>query len=145
MPTMSRLRRASCPIRGRFATAAGIFGLVLLGGAANARDLGQWANRESPTRHWFESLRVPDQPSASCCGAADAYWADDFEVKNGEYVAIVTDTRPDGPLERAHIAPGTRFVVPGNRITRTPDNPTGHGWIFVLSGIVFCYLPPSGV
>ncbi|HXD46397.1 MAG TPA: hypothetical protein VN655_14815 [Pseudolabrys sp.] len=112
--------------------------------AAQARDLGQWGE-QSPTRQWFESLRMPDTPSASCCGAADGYWADDFELKDGEYIAIVTDTRPDGPLERTHIAPGTRFVIPEGRVTFTPDNPTGHGWIFVTSGTVFCYLPPSGV
>lgn len=94
---------------------------------------------------WFESLMMPDHPVASCCGAADAYWADDFEMKDGRYVAIVTDTRPDGPLQRAHIAPGSRFVIPDNKITSSPTNPTGHGWIFVMAGIVFCYLPPAGV
>jgi hypothetical protein len=112
---------------------------------ANARDLGQWASQNSAMREWFESLMMPDQPTTSCCGAADAYWADDFEMKDGRYVAIVTDTRPDEPLQRAHIAPGTRFVIPDNKITLSPTNPTGHGWVFVMAGIVFCYLPPAGV
>jgi hypothetical protein len=112
---------------------------------ADARDLGQWGEQQSPIREWFESLRMPDHPLASCCGAADAYWADDFEVSNGKYVAIVTDTRTDGPLHRAHIAPGTRFVIPAAKITMSRDNPTGHGWIFVMAGIVYCYLPPTAV
>lgn len=118
--------------------------MLLAAGGTQAHDRGQWGE-QSPTRQWFESLRMPDTPSASCCGAADGYWADDFELKDGQYVAIITDTRPDGPLERPHIPPGTRFVIPEGRVTFAPDNPTGHGWLFVNAGTVFCYLPPSGV
>lgn len=131
--------------RVRYAFAAATAATVLsFAGGAEARDLGQWRDA-SPTRQWFESLRMPDTPSTSCCGAADGYWADDFELKDGQYVAIVTDTRADEPLERAHIPPGTRFVIPEGKVTFAPDNPTGHGWLFVMSGVVFCYLPPSGV
>lgn len=36
----------------------------------------------------------------SCCGEADAHWADSFEVEDGRYVAIITDERSDGPLTR---------------------------------------------
>jgi hypothetical protein len=127
--------------------AAGSFFLVFLWIVvlANARDLGQWGGQDSAIRDWFHSLMMPDHPMASCCGSADAYWADSFEVKGNQYVAIVTDMRPDGPLHRQHIEPGTRFLIPNNKITSGKENPTGHGWIFVLAGIVYCYLPPGGV
>lgn len=146
MPLVIGRHRARCLVRTCAAAAAALVTVLSLATTtAAARDRGQWGDRESPTRQWFESLRMPEQPSASCCGAADGYWADEFEAKDGHYIAIVTDTRPDGPLARTHIPPGTRFVVPHSKITRTPDNPTGHGWIFVVSGIVFCYLPPTGI
>lgn len=111
---------------------------------ANARDFGEWNSQNSAIRKWFERLKTPNSPLASCCGEADGYWADDFEVKDNHYVAIITDTRPDGPLYRIHIEPGTRIIIPNNRIVRDPENPTGHGWVFTLDNIVFCYLPPGG-
>jgi len=131
----------------QFFTAASSFCLVFLWVAvlADARDFGQWGNQDPAIRDWFHSLMMPDHPMAPCCGAADAYWADSFEVKDNQYVAIVTDTRPDGPLHRQHIEPGTRFLIPNNKITSGKENPTGHGWVFVLAGIVYCYLPPGGV
>jgi hypothetical protein len=90
-------------------------------------------------------LRIPGDPTFSCCGEADAYWTDDFEVKGDQYVAIITDTRPDGPLGRFHIEPGTRFLVPNYRIIkRERGNPTGHGLIFISDNLVICYLPPEG-
>src|SRR5262249_30608693 len=112
---------------------------------AKARDLGQCGNQDPALRQWFESLRLPGDPTCSCCGEADAYWADDFEVKGDQYVAIITDPRPDGPLGRVHIEPGTRYFVPNYRIVkRERGNPTGHGLIFILDNLVFCYLPPEG-
>jgi hypothetical protein len=36
----------------------------------------------------------PDEPYLRCCGLADAYWADSYEVKGDQYIAIITDTRP---------------------------------------------------
>jgi hypothetical protein len=49
--------------------------------AMNARDLGQWndpANADLKRR--YQDLKQPDNPAASCCGEADAYWADAFEA-----------------------------------------------------------------
>ncbi len=103
--------------------------------------LAQWGNQDPVVRKWFKSLRMPDHPTTSCCGA-DAYWADDFETKGNQYIAIVTDTRPDGPLRRLHIEPGTRIPIPNYRIKPDQENPTGHGWVFIFHNMVFCYLPP---
>jgi len=74
---------------------------------ANARDLGQWQSVNPEVREWYQALRQPDHPAISCCGEADAYWSDSFEVDGDKYVAIITDSRPDEPLRRRHIDVGT--------------------------------------
>ncbi len=110
-----------------------------------ARDLGQWDGIDPLVRKWFDELKQPDNPSLSCCGEADAYWADDYEVNGDQYIAIITDTRDDKPLRRPHVEIGKRVLVPNNKIKWDRGNPTGHGIIFVgVSGQVFCYLPPGG-
>ena len=113
---------------------------------APARDLGQWEGLDALTRQWFNGLMQPDNPNLSCCGLADAYWADSYEVKGDQYVAIITDTRDDIKLGRAqHIEAGTRVTVPNHKIKWDRSNPTGHGIIFIgIGGDVFCYLPPGG-
>jgi hypothetical protein len=118
--------------------------MLLLAAFANARDLGQWGGEDAAMRDWFRGLMMPGHPTISCCGVADAYWSDLFEVDGDQYVAIITDTRPDGPLGREHVAPGTRLLIPNDKITWAKANPTGHGWVFMIGGIVYCYLPPSG-
>jgi hypothetical protein len=116
--------------------------------AMNARDLGQWDDpANADLKRWYQDLKQPDNPAVSCCGEADAYWADAFEAtSDGEYVAIITDPRDDKPLGRIHRDMGTRIVVPGNKIKWKEANPVGHGLLF-LSRLdnVFCYLPPWGL
>ena len=46
----------------------------------NARDLGQWEAADPQVRQWYQALVQPDVPNASCCGEADAYWADEIHV-----------------------------------------------------------------
>lgn len=114
--------------------------------AASSRDNGQWEATPESVKRWYQGLMQPDQPNISCCGEADAYWADSFEVDGDRYVAIVTDTRDDAPLGRPHVAPGTRVVVPNHKLKYDRGNPTGHGVIFLnLSGDVLCYVAPGGV
>ena len=43
---------------------------------ALARDLGQWDGVDPLHRQWFNGLKQPDNPTLSCCGEADAYWAE---------------------------------------------------------------------
>jgi hypothetical protein len=112
---------------------------------APARDLGQWEGADPGQRKWFNGLKQPDHPDRSCCGLADAYWADSYEVNGNQYIAIITDERDDEPLSRPHIENGKRFVVPNSKIKWDGGNPTGHGIIFLgIGGDVFCYLPPGG-
>ncbi len=121
--------------------------LALLSLPVAARDLGQWDGEATPQiRQWYRDLKQPDDPYLSCCGAADAYWADTFEMKDGHYVAIITDDRDDRPLLRPHRAMGERIVVPNNKMKFDAGNPTGHGVIFIgAGGQVFCYVTPGGV
>jgi hypothetical protein len=111
---------------------------------APARDLGQWEGVDPVHREWFNGLKRPDNPSLSCCGLADAYWADSYEVKDDQYIAIITDERDDKPLGRVHIENGKRFAVPNSKIKWDRGNPTGHGIVFIGHGLeIHCYLPPG--
>ena len=121
-----------------------LFMLVSL--PALARDNGQWGNQPAYLREWFQKLMQPDNPHMSCCGEADAYWADSYEVDGDKYVAIITDPRPDEPLRRKHIEIGTRIVVPNYKLKYDKSNPTGHGIIFLSrADYVYCYVAPGGV
>ena len=111
-----------------------------------AKDIGQWEATKEDVRAWFRNLMQPDNPTISCCGEADAYYADSFGVDEDRYVAVITDERPDEPLGRRHITPGTRVIVPNHKIKWDNGNPTGHGVIFIgPSGQVLCYVVPGGV
>jgi hypothetical protein len=106
---------------------------------ACARDSGQWAGQPAAIREWFRSLMQPDDPRMSCCGEADAYEADSFEVEGDHYVAIITNGKGE-------IANGTRIAVPNAKMKFDAGNPTGHGIIFLgFAGQVFCYVAPGGV
>lgn len=111
-----------------------------------ARDTGQWEATDPAIREWYQSLMQPDVPNASCCGEADAYWADSFFVKDNKTYVIITDDRPDEPRGRPHREQGTIFEVPPNKLKWDRANPTGHGVLFLSrSGYVFCYVQPGGV
>jgi len=48
----------------------------------NARDLGQWDDpANADIKKWYQDLKQPDNLAVSCCGEADAYWADAFEAR----------------------------------------------------------------
>jgi hypothetical protein len=126
------------------ATVAGaILGVAALPivGSANAHDPDHHEHAE-----WYQSLMQPDVPKASCCGEADAYWADEVHVRDGKTYAKITDDRPDEPRGRPHIAVGTEIEIPNNKIKWDRGNPTGHGVVFLSrAGFVFCYVQPGGV
>jgi len=90
-------------------------------------------------REWFQSLMQPDNPYMSCCGEADAFEADTFEVDGDHYVAVITDGKGVLPS-------GTRINVPNQKMKWDRGNPTGHGIIFIGNqGQVYCYVAPGGV
>ena len=126
----------------------GAFALLILSvHFARARDLGQWTATDPDVRAWYQGLMQPDNPAVSCCGEADAYWADSYEVsEKGEYIAIITDDRADEPLRRRHIDIGTRIVIPNFKLKYDQSNPTGHGIVFLSRGdYPYCYVAPGGV
>ena len=117
-----------------------------------ARDDGHWAERVGPeVAEWMGSLMQPDTvkngTGYSCCGEADAYWADDVHVATGHdgekfIIARITDTRDDALLgNRQHENVGTEYVVPTNKIVgfeqRLRGNPSGHTVIFLAAPIQF--------
>lgn len=109
--------------------------------ASKARDLGQWEDADPGIQAWYRTLMQPDNPHISCCGKADAWWADKLVVRDGKMIAVITDNRDDAPLGRRHIANGTEFEIPAHKIVRRHTNPTGHTIIFINSaGDVLCYV-----
>lgn len=119
--------------------------LMMLGTGASARDAGQWTNSDPVIRKWYQELMQPDIPTASCCGEADSYWADEMHARDGKNYAIVNDDRDDVKLGRPHIENGTEFEVPDNKLKWDRSNPTGHGVIFLSrSGYTFCYVQNGG-
>jgi hypothetical protein len=120
-----------------------IFGCLIA--AVNARDLGQWEAVDPGIRQWYQALMQPDVPNASCCGEADAYWADEVHVRDGKTYVTVTDDRSDEPLRRPHVVVGTEIEIPNNKLKWDKANPTGHGIVFLSrAGYVFCYVQPGG-
>jgi hypothetical protein len=113
---------------------------------ARAHDLGQWENSDPTIREWYQSLMRPDAPSASCCGEADAYWADEVHVRGGKTFAVITDDRDDAPRGRPHVAVGTEIEIPDHKLKWDRSNPTGHAIVFLSrGGFVYCFVQGSGI
>lgn len=101
---------------------------------------------------WYDALKQPDQPTVSCCGGFDAYWADRVDecgpgdipaYSRGEcvLVAIITDTREISG--RPVVPVGTRVPIPSNKIRKHPsENPTDHNVVFMSAvRFVYCWEP----
>jgi hypothetical protein len=123
------------------------FLLGMLFQPAHSRDLGQWTDSDPVTKEWFRTLMQPDNPTVSCCGDADAYYADEIHVKDGKTYVTITDEREDAPLGRVHIAVGTVIEVPDSKLKWDRGNPTGHNILFVLysSRYVLCFVQSAGI
>lgn len=123
-----------------------VFLVTALVGRAQARDNGQREGSDPEIRQWYKSLMQPDNPNASCCGEADAYWCDDISVRNGKMYCRITDPRPDAPLGRPHREIGEEFEIPPEKLKHDRGNPTGHYLIFLrVDGYVWCFVQAGGV
>jgi hypothetical protein len=127
-------------MRASVVAAAGLFALsappphLLARGTVN-----NWPETDPVVSAWYKTLTQPDHPELSCCGEADAFEADSFEIEGDHYVAIITNGK-------GVLANGTRIPVPNAKMKSDKGNPTGHGVIFIgASGEVFCYVTPSGL
>lgn len=111
-----------------------------------ARNLGQWENADPQVRGWYQSLMMPDVPTASCCGEADAYWCDDIHVKDSKTFCTITDDRDNAKLGRTPVPIGTEIEIPDHKLTWKDGNPTGHSVVFLSSGgLVYCFVQNGGV
>lgn len=135
------------PAWNRFIVGLSVVQIVLvIAVSAFARDEGQWSNTDPALLRWYEMLMQPDNPKVSCCGEADAYWADELHVKDGKTFATITDDRPDRPLHRPHVDVGTEIEIPKEKLKHDQGNPTGHGVLFLnRDRDVYCYVMPGGV
>jgi hypothetical protein len=116
-----------------------------------------YASRAHDAEHpdqdaWYAGLRQPDNPSASCCGEADAYWCDGLKTKiiDGEThnFCIITDDRDDAPLHRVHVPVGTEIDIPNHKLKWDAGNPTGHAVVFLGRPpylFVWCFVQNGGV
>jgi hypothetical protein len=119
--------------------------IALLVGSAKAHDDNHGGISDPAIQQWYQSLMQPDNPTASCCGEADAYWADEIHVRDGKTLATITDDRDDAPLGRPHVDNGTEIEIPKHKLKWDRGNPTGHGVVFLSrQGFVFCYVQPGG-
>ncbi len=125
----------------------GVVILLIAGATAvHARDLGQWENSDPVKREWYKSLMRPDAPTSSCCGEADAYWADEVHVRDGKTYATITDDRDDAALGRPHVPVGTEIEIPSEKLKWDRGNPTGHNVLFLSSyRYPFCFVQGGGV
>jgi len=118
---------------------------------------------DAPATKWFERLQQPDNQPGSCCGKADGYPVDRYwknvdsnGTPTGTWTAVIADGSaklfPDG-THREYIATGTEVEVPETKINDLMDdldNPTEHGWIFMVVhagevGRIYCFVRhPTG-
>jgi hypothetical protein len=93
---------------------------------------------------WYAELMQPDNPTASCCGKADAYWCEDIHFKRARRSApsrmiVWFIRRPPVPV-------GTEIEIPDRKLKWDRGNPTGHSIVFLSSGgAVFCFVQNGGV
>lgn len=113
---------------------------LLTGRAAPAHDM-------DPSHDaWYKSLMQPDNPTTSCCGEADAYWADELHIVDGKVFVTITDDREDAPLHRPHVDVGTVIEIPDYKLKWDRGNPTGHAVVFLSRGqYVYCFVQGTGI
>ena len=65
-----------------------LYALMMLFAASgtHAIDNGQWENTDPAIREWYREFKMPDAPHVSCCGEADAYYADKVYTKDGKNI-----------------------------------------------------------
>lgn len=92
---------------------------------------------------WYAGLMQPDNPTASCCGKADAYWCDDLHVREGKTFCTITDDRE--VVGRPHMDVGTVIEIPPWKLKWDRGNPTGHAVVFLsIGGWVYCFVQAGG-
>jgi hypothetical protein len=122
---------------------------------------GGWSDNPK-IQEWLQST-----PVHTCCAAADGFLSDEYDrVRPGEgghteggVIAHITDNDDDPPCWewydeendmrgtacRRKVPQQRDYFVPESLIVYLPQNPTGHGVLFLPSGgTPKCYFLPSG-
>jgi hypothetical protein len=87
---------------------------------------------------------MPDLPTSSCCGKADAYYCDDYYARDGKAYCKITDDRV--VQGRPPIPVGTEIEIPDYKLKWDRGNPTGHAVVFLsAAGLVYCFVQNGGV
>lgn len=120
---------------------ASVLGLLWLMFAVGAGLTNAFAHDDDASHDdWYMSLKQPDNPTASCCGIADAYWCDDISVKDGKTFCAITDDRVIP--RRPPLPMGMKVEIPSYKFSNKGGNPTGHSVVFLSSGgAVYCFVP----
>ena len=135
-----------------------LLGVTLAVTPAYGKDAGQWEDNPPEVREWFKSLKMADNPTASCCGEADGYWCDELHVVDGKTYCTIDDDRDDERLGRPHVPIGFKVLIPPNKLGYYPGNPTGHNIVFmareamqdgnqevIVNYNVYCYVQGGGI
>src|SRR5713226_6912131 len=97
---------------------------LLIAANAFARDGSQWDGQDSRIKEWFEHLKQPDHPRLSCCGEAEAYEADSYQVEG------ITTSQSSPDIAPPRTSPGSH--IPAARPLQVAPDLSG-GLIFPLN------------
>ena len=99
--------------------------MIVMAMSSSAGADWQWSkdpDANADIREWFNRQKLPDIPTASCCGEGDAYLTDKQEIvglPNGKTevrITITDDRQIDGRVNRN----GQTFVIPPNKLYENP-------------------------
>lgn len=83
---------------------------------------------------------------SACCGTADSYCADYWELTKEGYVAVWINDTSKSPECIHHDKDGKRIAISVDKLQKEPRNTTGHGIIFINNkGEGTCYFPGAGI
>ena len=121
--------------------------VLLMAGLSPVMAFDRGQNSDPDVKAWFESLRQPDAPQASCCGVADGYWCDQLHTRDGKNYCTITDDRVVPGRTPAQL--GMEIEIPDAKMMdghQSAGNPTGHSIVFLSSGLsyVYCFVMGSG-
>lgn len=113
------------------------------------------SNKVQTCQEWLSNTKQPDNRMVSCCGEADAFITDNYEVdKDGNLWAIITEDYPvpqvNPGYNKLEFKKGDKIHIPNNKINiprLDGGNPSGHSITFInpYNGQVYCYFGPTGV
>lgn len=110
--------------------------------AAHGKNWDSESNVANNIKMWYINAQR-NENKGSCCGEADAYWADYHEMIDGNYVVTITDERN---IHNRIPRNGQKIVIPPDKVDKLRQgNPTGHSIVFMGSANqVYCFFPDWG-